>query len=101
VTRGVPDHIRSDNGPEFRATAIREWLGKVGAETLYIEPGSPWGNGYVESLNGKLRDELLDREIFYTLQEGQVLTEGSDRPITALGHTAHWATGLPHLRLQW
>ena len=63
VARGVPDHIRSDNGPEFTATAIREWLGKVGAKTLYIEPGSPWENGYVESFNGKLRDELLDREI--------------------------------------
>jgi transposase InsO family protein len=75
VTRGVPDHIRSDNGPEFTARAIREWLGKVGAKTLYIEPGSPWENGYVESFNGKLRDELLDREIFYTLQEVQVLTE--------------------------
>ena len=64
VTRGVPDHIRSDNGPEFTATAIRERLGKVGAKTLYIEPGSPWENGYVESFNGKLRDELPDREIF-------------------------------------
>ena len=75
VVRGVPDHIRSDNGPEFTATAIRDWLGKVGAKTLYIEPGSPWENGYVESFNGKLRDELLDREIFYTLQEVQILTE--------------------------
>ena len=75
VIRGVPDHIRSDNGPEFTATAIRDWLGKVGAKTLYIEPGSPWENGYVESFNGKLRDELLDREIFYTLQEVQILTE--------------------------
>ena len=75
VVRGVPHHIRSDNGPEFTAGAIREWLGKVGAKTLYIEPGSPWENGYVESFNGKLRDELLDREIFYTLHEVQVLTE--------------------------
>jgi len=92
VTRGVPDHIRSDNGPEFRATAIREWPGKVGAKTLYIEPGSPWENGYVESFNGKLRDELLDREIFYTLQEVQVLTEGYRqtynriRPHSSLGY---------------
>ena len=92
VTRGVPDHIRSDNGPEFTARAIREWLAKVGAKTLYIEPGSPWENGYVESFNGKLRDELLDREIFYTLQEVQVLTEqyrqtyNRIRPHSSLGY---------------
>ena len=73
--RGVPEHIRSDNGPEFTARAVREWLGGVGARTLYIEPGSPWENGYVESFNGKLRDELLNREVFYTLLEVQVLTE--------------------------
>ena len=90
--RGVPDHIRSDNGPEFTAKAIREWLGKVGVRTLYIEPGSPWENGYVESFNGKLRDELLDREIFYTLQEVQVLTEeyrqtyNRIRPHSSLGY---------------
>ena len=75
VFRGVPDHIRSDNGPEFTARAVREWLGRVGARTLYIEPGSPWENGYIESFNGKLRDELLDRELFYTLLEVRVLTE--------------------------
>jgi len=92
VARGVPDHIRSDNGPEFTARAIRDWLGKVGARTLYIEPGSPWENGYVESFNGKLRDELLDREIFYTLQEVQVLTEqyrqtyNGIRPHSSLGY---------------
>ena len=92
VVRGVPDHIRSDNGPEFTATAIRDWLGKVGAKTLYIEPGSPWENGYVESFNGKLRDELLDREIFYTLQEVQGLTEqyrqtyNRIRPHSSLGY---------------
>ena len=63
-----------DNGPEFTARAVRAWLGRVGANTLYIEPGSPWENGYVESFNGKLRGELLDREIFYTLREAQVLT---------------------------
>jgi putative transposase len=64
-----PDYIRSDNGPEFVATAVREWLAKVGVKTLYIEPGSPWENGYNESFNGKLRDELLNTEIFYTLRE--------------------------------
>ena len=75
LTRGVPDHILSDNGPEFTARAVREWLGRVGARTLYIEPGSPWENGYIESFNGKLRDELLNREVFYTLLEVKVLTE--------------------------
>ena len=75
TARGVLEHIRSDNGPYLTAKAVREWLGKVGAKTLYIEPGSPWENGYVESFNGKLRDELLDREVFYTLLEVRVLTE--------------------------
>ncbi|MEE2927395.1 MAG: IS3 family transposase [Chloroflexota bacterium] len=90
--RGVPAHIRSDNGPEFTAKAIRKWLGRVGAKTLYIEPGSPWENGYVESFNGKLRDELLDRELFYTLKEVQVLTDqyrkiyNQIRPHSSLGY---------------
>ena len=88
----VPEHIRSDNGPEFTARAVREWLGAVGARTLYIEPGSPWENGYVESFNGKLRDELLNREVFYTLLEVQVLTEqyrqtyNRIRPHSSLGY---------------
>ena len=92
VTRGVPDHIRSDNGPEFTARAVREWLGRVGARTLYIEPGSPWENGYIESFNGKLRDELLDREVFYTLLKVRVLTEryrrtyNRIRPHSSLGY---------------
>ena len=75
MIRGVPDHIRSDNGPEFTARAVRDWLGGVGARTLSIEPGSPWENGSIERFNGKLRDELLDGEIFYTLLELRVLTE--------------------------
>jgi len=75
VTRSVPEHLRSDNGSEFTAKAVREWLAKVGVKTLFIEPGSPWENGYCESFNGKLRDELLDREIFYTLLETKVLVE--------------------------
>ena len=75
VERGVPEHIRSDNGPEFAATAVREWLAKVGVKTLYIEPASPWENGYIESFNGKLRDELLNGEIFYTLKEARVVIE--------------------------
>ena len=78
--KGIPEHIRSGNGPEFTAKAIREWLGGVGAKTLYIEPGSPWENGYVESFNGKLRNELLDREVFYTLLEVKVLTEQYRHP---------------------
>ena len=65
VARGVPDHIRSDNGSEFRAKAVREWLGRIGAKTLYIEPGSPWENGYNESFNGRLRDECLNVELFW------------------------------------
>ena len=92
TAREVPEHIRSDNGREFTTNAVREWLGKVGAKTLYIEPGSPWENGYVESFNGKLRDELLGREVFYTLLEVRVLTEqyrqtyNRIRPHNSLGY---------------
>jgi transposase InsO family protein len=92
ATRGVPEHIRSDNGPEFTAQVVRDWLGRVGVKTLFIEPGSPWENGYVESFNGKLRDELLNGEIFYTLREAKVLIErwrrhyNTVRPHSALGY---------------
>jgi transposase InsO family protein len=92
IRRGVPDHIRSDNGAEFTAKAVREWLSKVGVRTLFIEPGSPWENGYIESFNGKLRDELLNREIFYTLREAKVLIErwrehyNRVRPHSSLGY---------------
>jgi putative transposase len=92
VARGTPAYLRSDNGPELTAIAVREWLARVGVTTLFIEPGSPWENGYIESFNGKLRDELLDREIFYTLAEAQVLTEwwrqeyNHVRPHSALGY---------------
>ncbi len=75
VEKGLPDHIRSDNGPEFTAKAVREWLSKIGVQTLFIEPGSPWENGYIESFNGKFRDELLNGEIFTTLLEARVLIE--------------------------
>ena len=71
VSRGIPAHIRSDNGPEFVAEALRDWIAAVGAKTAYIEPGSPWENGYCETFNGKLRDELLNGEIFYTLKEAR------------------------------
>lgn len=75
IFKGIPEHIRSDNGPEFTARAVREWLGRLGVKTLFIEPGSPWENGYIESFNGKLRDELLEREVFTTLKEAKVLIE--------------------------
>ena len=75
IFRGIPEHIRSDNGPEFTARAVRRWLNRLGVKTLFIEPGSPWENGYIESFNGKLRDELLNREIFTTLEEARVLIE--------------------------
>ena len=75
VIKGVPEHIRSDNGPEFVAKDLRKWLAHTGAKTLYIEPGSPWENGYCESFNSKLRDEFLNGEIFYSLKEVQVLAE--------------------------
>ncbi len=74
IFRGIPEHIRSDNGPEFTAKAVRKWLHRLGVKTLFIEPGSPWENGYVESFNGKLRDELLNGEIFDTLLEAKILT---------------------------
>jgi transposase InsO family protein len=73
VFRRIPEHIRSDNGPEFTARAVRQWLNRLGVKTLFIEPGSPWENGYIESFNGKMRDELLDREIFTTLEEAKIL----------------------------
>ncbi len=92
VFRGIPAHIRSDNGPEFTAKAIRDWLTHLGVKTLFIEPGSPWENGYIESFNGKLRDELLNREIFTTLTEAKILIEqwrkeyNQVRPHSALGY---------------
>lgn len=75
ILRGVPTHVRSDNGPEFVAKAVRNWIGAVGAKTAYIEPGSPWENGYIESFNARLRDELLDGEIFYSLAEARIVIE--------------------------
>jgi transposase InsO family protein len=92
LRHGIPKHIRSDNGPEFVAKVVRQWLSRLGVETLFIEPGSPWENGYIESFNGKLRDELLNGEIFTTLKEAQVLTElwrrdyNQVRPHSSLGY---------------
>jgi transposase InsO family protein len=75
INKGIPDYIHSDNGPEFTAVVLREWLTRIGSKTLFIEPGSPWENGFNESFNSKLRDELLNGEIFYTLKEAKVLIE--------------------------
>ena len=92
VERGVPEYIRSDNGPEMIAKVLRNWLARVGTKTAYIMPGSPWENGYCERFNGKLRNELLDGEIFYTLREAQVIIEqwrwhyNRIRPHSALGY---------------
>ena len=92
IFRGIPEHIRSDNGTEFAARAVRKWLASLGVRTLFIEPGSPWENGYIESFNGKMRDELLDREIFSTLTEAKVLIEqwrrqyNQVRPHSSLGY---------------
>lgn len=92
LLRGVPVHIRSDNGSEFTARAIRRWLADLEVKTLYIEPGSPWENGYDESFNGKLQDELLKRELFVTLKEAKILVErwryeyNNVRPHSSLGY---------------
>jgi transposase InsO family protein len=92
ILRGVPGHIRSDNGPEFVAKAVQAWITAVGARTAYIAPGSPWENGYVESFNARLRDELLDGELFYSLREAQIIIESwrihynTKRPHASLGY---------------
>ncbi|MSO56015.1 MAG: transposase, partial [Acidobacteria bacterium] len=89
---GIPAHLRSDNGPAFIAACVRQWLAAVGVQTLYIEPGSPWENGYGESFNSTLRDEFLNGEIFYSLKETQILTErwrvhdNTVRPHSSLGY---------------
>jgi putative transposase len=92
ILRGIPGYIRSDNGPEFVATAVQKWIAAVGAKTAYIARGSPWENGYIESFNARLRDELLDGEIFYTLKEAQIIVESwrhhynTVRPHASLGY---------------
>ena len=101
IERGIPEHIRSDNGPEFVAQNLRKWLAATGAKTLYIEPGSPWENGYCESFNSKLRDVFLNGETFYSLKEVQVLAQrwrvyyNTKRPHSSLGYrppaTEAWA----------
>lgn len=92
ILPGPPEYIRSDNGPEFIALKVRDWIAAVGAKTAYIEPGSPWENGYCESFNARFRDELLNGEIFYSLREAQILIEqwlihyNTVRPHSSLGH---------------
>ena len=92
VERGTPDYIRSDNGSEFTADVVRGWLGRLGVKTLFIEPGSPWENGYIESFNGKLRDELLNGEMFDTVIEARIIVErwrreyNTRRPHSSLGY---------------
>jgi transposase InsO family protein len=92
VERGPPEHIRSDNGPELTAKTLRDWLNRLGVGALFIAPGSPWANGYCEGFIGKLRDELLDREVFYTLREAEALIaawrhhDNPVRPHSALGY---------------
>ena len=92
ILRGIPAFIRSDNGPEFIVEIVRNWISAVGAKTAYIEPGSPWENGYCESFNARLRDELLNGEVFYTLKEAQIIIEqwrkhyNTKRPHSALGY---------------
>jgi putative transposase len=90
ILRGVPGHIRSDNGPEFVAKAVQSWINGVGAKTAYIAPGSPWENGFIESFNSKLRDELLNGEIFYSLKEARIIIEAWRR---------HYNTIRPHSAL--
>jgi putative transposase len=92
ILRGVPEHIRSDNGPGFVAKSVQDWIGAVGAKTAYIERGSPWENGFIESFNARLRDELLDGEIFYSLAEARIVIESwrrhynTERPHGSLGY---------------
>lgn len=105
VEHGIPEHLRSGNGPEFVSKELRKWLARTGAKTLYIGPGSPWENGYCESFNSRLRDEFLNGEIFYSLKEVQVLAErwriyyNTERPHSSLGYRppapAAWPTEAP------
>ena len=94
IMRGVPSHIRSDNGPEFVAKAVQDWIAAVGTRTAYIAPGSPWENGFIESFNARLRDDLLDGEICYTLREAQIVIESwrrhynAVRPHASIGYRA-------------
>ena len=103
ILRGIPAYIRSDNGPEFIAEAVRDWISAVGAQTAYITPGSPWENGYIESFNARFRDELLNGEIFYSLKEAQIIIEqwrihyNTKRPHSSLGYKPPAPENIIHL----
>ena len=107
ILRGVPGYIRSDNGPEFVAKAVREWIAAVGAKTAYIEPGSPWENGYIESFNARLWDELLNGEIFYSLREAKIIIENwrrhynAIRPHGSLGYRAPAPETVVSAKIAW
>ena len=92
IIRGFPEYIRSDNGPEFVAKSVRNWISAVGTKTAYIEPGSPWENGFCESFNARLKDEFLNGDIFYTLKEAKILIEQ---------WRVHYNTLRPHSSLNW
>lgn len=92
LAHGIPEHICSDNGPEMTSVLVKSWLSQVGAKTLFIEPGSPWEKGYKESFNGKLRDECLNGEIFYSLKKAQIVIEQWRR---------HYNTLRPHSSLDY
>ena len=106
ILRGAPAYIRSDNGPEFIAQSVQDWITAVGAKTTYIEPGSPWENGYIESFNARFRDELLNGEIFYSIKEAQTIIEqwrqhfNTVRPHSALGYRPPAPESVSILRLQ-
>ena len=106
ILRGPPEFIRSDNGPEFIAKKVRDWIGAVGSKTAYIEPGSPWENGYIESFNARFRDELLNGEIFYTLKEARIIIEewrrhyNTVRPHSALGYRPPAPESIVHMDRQ-
>ena len=95
LDRGVPEHIRSDNGAEMTAKVVRNWLAQLGTRTLYIEPGSPWENGYCKSFNGKLRDECLNQEIFYSLKEAKSSSSNGAINTTRSAHTRRSDIGRP------
>jgi len=89
IRNGAPEYIRSDNSSEFTARVVRQWLKHLSVRTVFIEPGSPWKNGYNESFNGKLRDELLNGELFYTLKEAKILVENGVWNTTCSDHIVH------------
>ncbi|EQB33923.1 transposase [Sphingobium ummariense RL-3] len=97
ISRGPPAHLRFDDGREFIATVVQKWLEQIGVKTFYITPGSPWENGYDESFNGSLRDELFDGEIFYSLAEAKVLIKAWRRHYNTVGPNSNLGYQSPSL----